>query len=110
MAKKKPPHLHPHLLPLLLPHRLLTHLPPHLLLTQPLHLLLPLAKRSNSFSIHKKATLGWLFCVRSPRYRVGESLFEFVKQQLGDFLGGWARLVLPVNAEHHGAASAAGLG
>jgi hypothetical protein len=67
VAKKKPPHLLPHLLPLLHPHRLLTHLPPHLLLTQPLHpllhLLLPLAKRSNSFSIHKKATLGWLFCV-----------------------------------------------
>jgi hypothetical protein len=63
VAKKKPPHL----LPLLHPHRLLTHLPPHLLLTQPLHLLLhlllPLAKRSNSFSIHKKAPLGWLFCV-----------------------------------------------
>jgi hypothetical protein len=67
VAKKKPPLLHPHLLLLLRPHRLLTHLLPLLLLTQPLrpllHLLLPLAKRSNSFSTHKKATLGWLFCV-----------------------------------------------
>jgi hypothetical protein len=67
VAKKKPPLLLPHRLLLLHLHRLLTHLHPLLLLTQPLHPLLRLplllAKRSNSFSVHKKATFGWLFCV-----------------------------------------------
>jgi len=68
VAKKKPPHLLPHLLPLLHPHRLLMHLPPHLLLTQPLHPLLHLlAKRSNSFIRPQKSHPRVAFlCLNTP--------------------------------------------
>jgi hypothetical protein len=80
VAKKKPPHLHPHPLPLLHLHQLLTHLPPLLLLTHlrlPLHLL---AKRSNSLiRTTKKPPSGGFFVSEQP-CRGAAWLLEFVEQ------------------------------
>ena len=86
MVKKK---LLPHLLPLL-------HLPLHLLLTH-LHLLplptllhpLPrlLARKNNSVLPNsKKATFGWLFCVRRPVQRgMGGAYFSSSSSNLAIF-------------------------
>jgi hypothetical protein len=80
VAKKKPPLLHPHPLPLLHLHQLLTHLPPLLLLTHlrlPLHLL---AKRSNSLIRTTKKPLSGGFFVVGLSKRRAWGLFEFVEQ------------------------------